>query len=87
MLLMFVFVIQIYLLSTLAYAISNNFYGQETTRKIKKPTDIGNAVVCVLLNIDRQVPKEFIWGFIGKRCFGCYDVTVFKVKRYLYTLT
>ena len=65
MLLMFVFVIQIYyLLSTLAYAISNNFYGQETTRKIKKPTDIGNAVVCVLL-LNRQVPKELFGDLLA----------------------
>ena len=35
------------------------------------------CLVCVLLNI--QVPKEFIWGFIGKRCYGCYDVTVFII--------
>ena len=73
MLLMFVFVIQIYyLLSTLAYAISNNFYGQETTRKIKKPTDIGNAVVCVLLNIDR-FQKNLFGDLLGK---DVLDVTM-----------
>ena len=72
MLLMFVFVIQIYLLSTLAYAISNNFYGQETTRKIKKPTDIGNAVVCVLLNIDR-FQKNLFGDLLGK---DVMDVTM-----------
>ena len=73
MLLMFVFVIQIYLLSTLAYAISNNFYGQETTRKIKKPTDIGNAVVCVLLNIDRFQKRIYLGILLGK---DVMDVTM-----------
>ena len=77
MLLMFVFVIQIYLLSTLAYAISNNFYGQETTRKIKKPTDIGNAVVCVLLNIDRFQKRIYLGIYWEKmlwmlRCYRIY---------------
>ena len=77
MLLMFVFVIQIYLLSTLAYAISNNFYGQETTRKIKKPTDIGNAVVCVLLNIDR-FQKNLFGDLLGK---DVMDVTMLPYLR------
>ena len=76
MLLMFVFVIQIYLLSTLAYAISNNFYGQETTRKIKKPTDIGNAV-CVLLNIDR-FQKNLFGDLLGK---DVLDVTMLPYLR------